>query len=46
MLLRDGAVTAAGPIPETLTSANLEATFGVPIVLTEDAGRYAARAAS
>ncbi|MFL2001499.1 MULTISPECIES: ABC transporter ATP-binding protein [unclassified Microbacterium] len=46
MLLRDGAVAAAGPIPETLTSANLEATFGVPIVLTEDAGRYAARAAS
>ncbi|RKT37108.1 iron complex transport system ATP-binding protein [Microbacterium sp. AG1240] len=46
MLLRDGAVAAAGPIPETLTAANLEATFGVPIVLTEDAGRYAARAAS
>ncbi|MFG6445766.1 ABC transporter ATP-binding protein [Microbacterium sp. P07] len=46
LLLRDGAITAAGPIPEALTSANLEATFGVPIVLTEDSGRYAARAAS
>jgi iron complex transport system ATP-binding protein len=46
LLLRDGAITAAGPIPETLTAENLSATFGAPIVLTEDAGRYAARAAS
>lgn len=46
LLLRDGAKVAAGPIPETLTAENLTATFGAPIVLTEDAGRYAARAAS
>jgi iron complex transport system ATP-binding protein len=46
VLLRDGAITASGPIPETLTAENLSATFGVSIVLTEDAGRYAARAAS
>jgi iron complex transport system ATP-binding protein len=46
LLLRDGAVVAAGPIAETLTAQNLTDTFGLPIVLTENAGRYAARAAS
>lgn len=46
LLMREGAVTAAGPIAATLTAQNLEATFDVPIVLSEDGGRYAARAAS
>jgi iron complex transport system ATP-binding protein len=46
LLLRDGAAVAAGPLAETLTAQNLTATFGAPITLTEDAGRYAARAAS
>jgi iron complex transport system ATP-binding protein len=46
LLLRDGETVAAGPIPQTLTADNLTATFGVPIVLSEDGGRYAARAAS
>ncbi len=44
MLLRDGAVVAAGPIGETLTSATLSDTFGLDIALTEIDGRYAARA--
>ena len=35
---------AAGPIPETLTEENLSETFGVQIKLSEDGGRYAARA--
>jgi iron complex transport system ATP-binding protein len=46
MLIRDGAVVAAGPIADTLTAENLGETFGMPIVLTSDEGRYAARAAS
>lgn len=46
LLLRDGAAVAAGPIAETLTAENLTATFGAEIVLTEDDGRYAARAAA
>lgn len=46
LLLRDGAIVAAGPIAETLTGENLTATFGVEIVLSEDGGRFAARAAS
>ncbi|QNA92766.1 MULTISPECIES: ABC transporter ATP-binding protein [unclassified Microbacterium] len=46
MLIRDGAVVAAGPIAETLTAETLTDTFGMPIVLSSDDGRYAARAAS
>ncbi|HET8928705.1 MAG TPA: ATP-binding cassette domain-containing protein, partial [Microbacterium sp.] len=46
LLLRDGGVVAAGPIAETLTAQNLTDTFGMPITLSEDDGRYAARARS
>jgi iron complex transport system ATP-binding protein len=46
LLLRDGAAVASGPLAETLTEENLSATFGVSISVTEDGGRYAARAAS
>lgn len=45
LLLRDGAAVAQGPLGTTLTADNLTRTFGLPVVLTEDAGRYAARAA-
>lgn len=45
LLLRDGKVMAQGPIAETLTAEALTETFGQPIVLTSDAGRYSARAA-
>ena len=46
LLMKDGGVVAAGPLAETLTAESLTETFGVPIVLTHDEGRYAARAAS
>jgi iron complex transport system ATP-binding protein len=46
LLMADGGAVAAGPLRETLTADNLTATFGVQILLTEDGGRYAARAAS
>ncbi|BDV30492.1 ABC transporter ATP-binding protein [Microbacterium terricola] len=46
LLLRDGAAVAAGPIGETLTAEALSETFGMPIILTEADGRYAARAGS
>lgn len=45
LLLRDGGVVAAGPLAETLTPQALTEAFGMPITLTQDAGRYAARAA-
>ncbi|WP_278101531.1 ABC transporter ATP-binding protein [Microbacterium proteolyticum] len=44
LLLRDGEVVAYGPLSEALTAENLTATFGVEITLSQDAGRYAARA--
>lgn len=44
LLLRDGHAVAAGPITETLTAEALTETFGVPIALTHESGRYAARA--
>lgn len=46
MLLREGQVVAAGPIAETLTADALTEAFGMPIVLSSEGGRYAARAAS
>ncbi|MDT0181240.1 ABC transporter ATP-binding protein [Microbacterium sp. ARD31] len=45
LLLNAGRAVAAGPIAQTLTAEALTDTFGQPIVLTEDGGRYAARAA-
>lgn len=45
MLLREGRVVAAGPIGETLTAEALTEAFGMPIVLSSEDGRYAARAA-
>ncbi|HKT56607.1 MAG TPA: ABC transporter ATP-binding protein [Microbacterium sp.] len=44
LLLREGQVVASGPIAETLTADALTETFGMPIVLSQDGGRYAARA--
>jgi iron complex transport system ATP-binding protein len=45
MLLRAGGIVAAGPIAETLTAEALSEAFGMPIALTAEGGRYAARAA-
>ncbi len=45
LLLKDGAAVAAGPIAETLTAETLTETFGMPITLQHDGGRYSARAA-
>ena len=45
LLLADGEVVAAGPLAEVLTSENLTETFGLELGLTEDDGRFAARAA-
>ena len=46
LMLRDGAVIANGPIPETLTAENLGRTFGMRLELTHSDGRYAARRAA
>jgi iron complex transport system ATP-binding protein len=44
LLLRDGAVVAAGPLDEALTEATLADAFGIDIALTHENGRYSARA--
>lgn len=45
LLLAGGDIVGAGPIAETLTSEKLTETFGLPIELTENDGRFTARAA-
>lgn len=45
LLMREGAVVAAGPISETLTAQTLTSAFGMPIALDQADGRYTARAA-
>jgi iron complex transport system ATP-binding protein len=44
LLLRAGRVVAAGPLELTLTQENLEATFGLPLVLEQYGDRWSARA--
>jgi iron complex transport system ATP-binding protein len=44
MLLREGSIVAAGPLPETLTAENLTKTFDVELTLVEADGRWTARA--
>ena len=44
LLLRDGAVVAAGPIETTLTAENLTETFGMPLTLEQHDQRWSARA--
>jgi iron complex transport system ATP-binding protein len=43
LLLREGRVTAAGPLPEVMTEELLSETFGMRLSLREEDGRYAAR---
>ena len=43
LLLRQGRVVAQGPMEDVLTERSLSAAFGMPLVLTHEDGRYAAR---
>jgi iron complex transport system ATP-binding protein len=43
LLLRGGAVTAAGPLDEVVTADALSETFGVPLTVTREDGRWWAR---
>ncbi|SDE49207.1 ABC transporter ATP-binding protein [Auraticoccus monumenti] len=44
LLLREGRVVAAGPLEQTLTEENMTATFGIPLTLRHDGGRWSATA--
>jgi iron complex transport system ATP-binding protein len=43
LLLREGAVVAAGPLEESLTDEIVSSTFGTPIRLAHEDGRWSAR---
>ena len=43
LLLREGGIVAAGPLPLALTAENLSATFGLPLVLEQHGRGYSAR---
>ena len=44
MLLANGAITASGPIADVITAENLSTTFGLPLTVTHENGRFTARA--
>jgi len=44
LLLAHGRITAAGVVSEVLTSEKLSETFGLPLVVANDDGRFSARA--
>jgi len=44
LLIRGGAIVAAGTLETTLTAANLTATFGLPLALDRHGDRWSARA--
>jgi iron complex transport system ATP-binding protein len=46
LLLRDGGVVAQGPLVQTLSNKNLTATYGMPVELHSEGGRWTARRAS
>ena len=43
LLLRAGRVVAAGPIDQVIDEPNLAATFGMPLALSHEDGRWSAR---
>ena len=44
LLLRDGAVVAAGPLEESFTEENLSTAFELPLTVHRDGGRFSATA--
>jgi iron complex transport system ATP-binding protein len=45
MLMRKGAVLAAGPLHQVFTARNLSRCFGVPLIVERRAARWMAHAA-
>jgi iron complex transport system ATP-binding protein len=43
LMLREGKVVVAGPLDHVMTEENLSRTFGMPLVVQHEAGRWAAR---
>jgi iron complex transport system ATP-binding protein len=45
LLLADGSIQSAGSIDEVITAENLSTAFGLTLSVTNDGGRFTARAA-
>ena len=43
LLMREGRTVASGPLPQVITEENLSRTFGMPLMLSHQDGRWAAR---
>jgi len=43
LLMREGCVVASGPLTEVLTDSSLSATFGIPVTVRSESGRWSAR---
>ncbi len=43
LLLRKGRIVASGPLERVVTASRLSETFGMPMLLTQEDGRFAAR---
>ena len=46
LALRGGRAVGAGPLGEVITSSTMSATFGLPLEVTRDRGRFTARGVS
>jgi len=44
LLLKDGIAISAGRIEDVLTSENLTKTYSIPLEVTQNSGRYSAKA--
>ena len=44
LVLKDGKITASGPITQTLTTEKLSEAYGIPLEVVFFAGRFAVRA--
>lgn len=45
LALREGKVLFSGPLPETISSQTMSETFGLPLEVSQDRGRFSARLA-
>ena len=43
LMLREGKVVVSGPLDHVMSEASLSATFGMPLVVQHEAGRWSAR---
>jgi iron complex transport system ATP-binding protein len=43
LLLKSATIAVSGPVAEVITTEHISAVFGIPISVTQEAGRFFAR---